>query len=323
MPDSPTTALTPPPRVSVILPVYNRREMLSESIRSVLRQSMRDLELLVVDDGSTDGSGMLAEEWGPPVRVIHQQNLGPYHARNRGIAEARGELIAFIDSDDRWYPDRLRSQIRIMDDPRVALVYGDMHYVDAEQRLLDHTLFDIAPPHRGRIASHLPFGNPIANSAVLMRRECFELTGPFRTDEPLAADFLKWFEVALDFRLDYIPYPIGCYHLHSGNISRDLARAYRSRIALFSILRREREGTAAEPLIEHIIFNLQLHRAILDLRRLEMRDASRRLLRSFGSGRGPSRSRRLVWTLRFVAHQIRIRSVRLARAARYHHSARP
>src|ERR1700704_1423104 len=95
------------PRISVILPVYNREQTVARAIRSVLAQTWTSLELIVVDDGSTDGTRDVLRSFGSQITVIEQPHAGAYAARNRGLREARGELIAFIDSDDVWLPDRL------------------------------------------------------------------------------------------------------------------------------------------------------------------------------------------------------------------------
>ena len=113
------------PFVSVIMPAYNSRAYLAESIQSVLDQDYEALELIIVDDGSTDGTADLARQFGERVRVIEQQNSGPAAARNRGVKAARGELIAFIDSDDIWVPGKTRAQVDYLrSNPDVGVVFG-------------------------------------------------------------------------------------------------------------------------------------------------------------------------------------------------------
>ncbi|MHB8974346.1 MAG: glycosyltransferase family 2 protein [Pirellulaceae bacterium] len=108
------------PTVSVVIPCYNRACFIAEAIQSALRQTHPPLEVIVVDDGSTDQSADVAAAFGPPVRVISQINQGPSAARNRGIAEARGEWIAFLDSDDLWEPQKLSLQMDAICDGTVA-----------------------------------------------------------------------------------------------------------------------------------------------------------------------------------------------------------
>ena len=99
------------PQVSVVIPTYNRAHILGRAIDSVLQQTHRDLELIIVDDGSSDGTAALVRGIEDPrVRYVHQQNRGVSAARNRGIAEARAEWLAFLDSDDEWLPQKLERQ---------------------------------------------------------------------------------------------------------------------------------------------------------------------------------------------------------------------
>ncbi len=99
------------PLVSVVIPTYNRAQMVSEAVRSVLEQTFGDLEVIVVDDGSTDGTREALKPHADKIRYLRQENSGVSAARNRGIAEARGSLIAFLDSDDLWLPAKLKNQV--------------------------------------------------------------------------------------------------------------------------------------------------------------------------------------------------------------------
>ena len=118
---------TPAPTVSVVISCWNREDYLPESIESVLAQTLppRDtLEIVVVDDGSTDRSAEIAEGYGPPVRVLRQENRGAAGAANTGIRAARAELVAFCDSDDLWVAGKLEAQLRALRDDGYDLVFG-------------------------------------------------------------------------------------------------------------------------------------------------------------------------------------------------------
>lgn len=113
------------PLVSVIMPAYNAAPFILESVATVLSQDYPHLELIVVDDGSSDGTPELVQDLDPRVRLLRQRNAGPAAARNRGIAEARGELLAFLDADDLWLPGKLRRQVAFLQaHPEVSIVYG-------------------------------------------------------------------------------------------------------------------------------------------------------------------------------------------------------
>src|SRR3954452_5019375 len=134
------------PDVSVILPVYNREQTVARAIRSVLAQTSTPLELIVIDDGSTDGTHDVLDSFGSQITVIEQPHAGPYTARNRGLRAARGELIAFIDSDDARLPERLAAQMPLMVRPGVGLVFGRVVHVRPGEPRRPFTSFQVAPP---------------------------------------------------------------------------------------------------------------------------------------------------------------------------------
>ena len=118
------------PHVSVIVPVYNGEQFLAEAIASVLEQAHVPLEIIVVDDGSTDGTARVAAGFGQTVTYLHQANQGPAAARNRGLALAQGELLAFLDADDRWPPDKLARQVAALQaSPDWLLVVGHIQFL--------------------------------------------------------------------------------------------------------------------------------------------------------------------------------------------------
>ena len=119
----------PPPLVSVIIPVYNAEAYLGDTLRSVFAQDYRPFEVLVIDDGSEDGSGAVARGFAE-VRYFHQRNQGAAVARNLGIEQARGELIAFLEAHDRWMPGKLTVQVRFL------LEHPDTDFVLSRQRIL-------------------------------------------------------------------------------------------------------------------------------------------------------------------------------------------
>ncbi len=119
------------PRVSVVIPVFNAAPFIGEAIESILGGTYQDLEIVVADDGSTDGSGDVARRYGDRVRVITQYNQGPSAARNAGIAASRGELVAFCDSDDVQAPFRLAAHVHLLDQaPRAAVVAGELSILE-------------------------------------------------------------------------------------------------------------------------------------------------------------------------------------------------
>lgn len=126
-----------PDLVSVIVPAYNRAHLIGQTIESALAQTHTRIEVIVVDDGSSDGTHEVVERFGDPVRCVRQPNAGVAAARNRGFTEARGEFIALLDSDDIWLPWKLEAQVAILRTrPDVGMVWTDMSAIDADGNVI-------------------------------------------------------------------------------------------------------------------------------------------------------------------------------------------
>ena len=157
----------PAPTVSVVIPCYNGAAFLRETLDSVLAQTHAPLEVIVVDDGSTDDSAAIAESYGPPVRVIRQRNQGESVARNRGIDEARGDWIAFIDSDDVWKPGKLERQLAAAQ-PDVVCLHSEWYCFGERDYVSD--VGAIPPEERYRLSALLMRGNSFNISTMIVRR---------------------------------------------------------------------------------------------------------------------------------------------------------
>ncbi|MGH7816875.1 MAG: glycosyltransferase family 2 protein [Candidatus Binatia bacterium] len=170
------------PRISVIIPTFNNASLLAETLDSVFAQSCTDFELIVVDDGSTDGTGMMIKHSYPRVKYVYQPNRGPAAARNVGVGLAEGEYIAFCDHDDLWEPGHLRALLDgFAAHPDAAMVFDNAEYfgVGVEQPKLH--LDDVAGVSlsQGAVsAKTLLWDYPVASmSVVMVRRESFALVG--------------------------------------------------------------------------------------------------------------------------------------------------
>lgn len=248
------------PFVSVILPVYNRAGWVKHAVESVLAQTHRNLELLVVNDGSTDDTRRVLDDFGPGVRVLEQPHAGAEAARNLGLAHARGELVAFIDSDDAWHADRLRRQLPLFSRPEVGLVFGNAVLVDHRQatpRRLRRTFFDSVRPSRGRVTKELGRGCFIPFSSVLVRRELLAGAGGF-TPGRVAADYLKWVELSVACEFDYVETPVFDYAIHEGGISHNLVETLEDRIDAFRELLARNTNVELDAVLRRILFNLGL-----------------------------------------------------------------
>lgn len=208
------------PPVTVIIPTFNRAHILTRAIDSVLGQSFKEFELLVVDDGSTDSTEELMEGYTRrDTRVsyiVQPANAGVSAARNRGMNEARGRWFAFLDSDDEWLPEKLAAQVSFFSDaPRcVGLLYGGVRTVGASTWMF-------RPQARGWIHPLLLVKNVIhSTSNVMIRREVFETIGGFHEQIPAIEDWDYWIRVAKDFAIDHIDEDQSYYHASPDDLDR-------------------------------------------------------------------------------------------------------
>jgi glycosyltransferase involved in cell wall biosynthesis len=216
-----------PPRVSVIIPTYNRAAQIGEAIRSVLAQNYPRVEILVADDGSTDGSADVVAEFGDEVRYISLPHSGqPAVTRNRGLVQAKGDFVAFLDSDDLFLPEKLTLQLASFEEyPEVGLVYSDGHYFrDDPAQPTGYVLDGMSTPS-GDILPELLRGNFLASPVVLLRRSCLDVAGLFDEDPRLsvAEDYELWLRIAAHFPAVYAPGNVAAIRRHSGSASHDVA----------------------------------------------------------------------------------------------------
>ncbi len=182
------------PTVSVIIPTFNRDWSLRDAIDSVLAQTYTDFELIVVDDGSTDRTHDILEAYGDRLRRIHQANRGVSAARNSGIGVSTGRLVAFLDSDDIWLPEKLAVQVAFFEDDRSALI------CQTEEIWIRNGM-RVNPRKRHRKPSGLIFESSLAlclvsPSAVMVRRELFGEVGLFDEELPACEDYDLWLRVS-------------------------------------------------------------------------------------------------------------------------------
>jgi glycosyltransferase involved in cell wall biosynthesis len=184
--------------ISVIIPAYNAERYLPDAIDSVLAQTYPAGEIIVVDDGSSDGTPRVAERYGGRVHWLSQENQGSGAARNRGIAATRGELLAFLDADDLWVREKLAWQVAALaDEPRPEMVFGMVQqFVSPE-----------IPEQSKRKLSYSP--EPMAGhlaGAMLARRGVFERAGVFDTTLK-AGEFIEWYMRVTDLGLKSVLLP--------------------------------------------------------------------------------------------------------------------
>jgi len=184
-----------PNKISVIIPTYNRREFLARAIDSVLDQGWRDFELIVVDDGSTDETARSVASYGGRVRYLYQENRGPAAARNTGVRAAEGEFIAFLDSDDRFAPEKLAVQQAAMAArPEYLISHTDEIWYRRGELL--HQKKKHFRPH-GFIFGECLKLCVVGMSTVMLRREFFEKVGYFDEELPCCEDYDLWLRASV------------------------------------------------------------------------------------------------------------------------------
>jgi glycosyltransferase involved in cell wall biosynthesis len=304
------------PLVSVILPVYNRVRWVARAISSVLHQTYPAIELIVVDDGSDDGTRHVLHQFASRITHLSQDHAGAYAARNLALSRARGELIAFIDSDDLWSPDRLSRQVPLLERPAVGLVFGDAVHVvggPGATTRTRRTCFGVTPPARGRVAAHFAWGNFVPTSTVLVRRRCFEECGAFTTSAAVSADYLKWFQIALHHDFEYDPHVLAQYTVHADGISHDVGRSLRARLQLFSDELARTNDSATREVLRRLLFNVSLHLAWAALRgKVTTPAETRRLVWRTASAAGGMDAP--AWTTAFAVRHLRMRGRRFVRS---------
>lgn len=207
------------PRVSVVVATYNYGRFLADAVNSALRQTMHDLEVIVVDDGSTDDTPQVMRAFAADDRVRFQrgEHLGQPGAKNIGISLARGEFVAFLDADDEWLPEKLARQIPLFDDPQVAVVYCRRIAMDEHGRNVAATQ---RPCYRGEVVERIFLQNFICFSSSVVRRGVLEEAGRFDESIPLAIDYDLWLKISIKHRFDYVDEPLVRYRTGHANLSR-------------------------------------------------------------------------------------------------------
>jgi glycosyltransferase involved in cell wall biosynthesis len=193
------------PKVSVVIPTYNRRDFVREAMASVLAQTFRDFELLVIDDGSNDDTAAVVQEF-DGVRYVFQANRGVSAARNRGMALSNGDLLAFLDSDDLWQPRKLAHQVAFFTARPQARI------CQTEEVWLRHGV-RVNPHNKHRKVGGDIFARSlqlclVSPSAVMLRRELFEQVGGFDENLPACEDYDLWLRIAATEPIHLITTPL-------------------------------------------------------------------------------------------------------------------
>jgi glycosyltransferase involved in cell wall biosynthesis len=207
------------PRVSVLLPVRDGALFLREAVESVLAQTLRDFELVVVDDGSTDATAsILATVQDKRLRVLRQEPLGLVPALGRAVAEARAPNLARMDADDLSLPSRLERQLEVLErDERLALVGCGVETIDVTGRVTGSWSL---PAEDAALRRRLLLRNPFTHGAVLLRGAAIAAAGGYRADYGANEDYDLWRRIARDWRLGAVPEVLYRYRVHPAAVTK-------------------------------------------------------------------------------------------------------
>lgn len=239
--------------VTVVIPTHDRRAFAREAVASVLAQRDAAIELVVVDDGSTDGTAAaLRGEFGSALTVLETENRGVSAARNLGVAHGRGRLVAFLDSDDLWLEGKLAEQIACFDDPNVAICQTQEIWMRHGRRV------NPGRQHRkpsGRILLPSLRRCLVSPSAVMLRRELFERCGGFDESLPSCEDYDLWLRIAVDTPIHLIDRELVVRRAgHPDQLSQRFWGMDRFRVAsLTRLLADSRLGVAERREIEEVL----------------------------------------------------------------------
>jgi glycosyltransferase involved in cell wall biosynthesis len=221
------------PTVSVVIPAYNALKFLPQTIASVIAQTFQDFELLLIDDGSSDGTADwvaqynqgIEEKSGSPehkIRFFQQHRGGVSAARNLGIQNAQGEFVAFLDADDLWVPSKLAQQVNYLSQhPRVGLVHGAIALMDETGRLTGRVL---SSKPAGSSLPRLLTQNAVACQTVMIRRSCFEQSGGFDSQADTVEDWDLWIRVARFYPIVAMNEVLAHYRQVESSLSRSHER---------------------------------------------------------------------------------------------------
>ena len=297
--------------VSVVIPTFNNGKYIIQALESVLSQSYREYEIIIIDDGSTDGTRKLLEQFKDRTRYCYQENQGLAVARNRGLEESRGEFITYLDADDVWLPDNLKMKVDVLQKhPELGGVFSDFTVFDErgiihprgtkfvfpffrrtgkdfpeifshEEKISDGFAHEIKL-YIGHVFSELFWGNFILPSSMVFRRDCALETGYFVPTMRTQQDYEYWLRFSKNYPLAYVDEVLVRYRKHSDQLTNhsNISRIFKAVIEIINRYESEFNGVNGRRQ-----FNRRKSELLLDLAKVYMDqkkagDARRLLLTS-------------------------------------------
>lgn len=222
------------PLVSVVIASFNMGQYINQAVDSILAQSWRPLDIIVVDDGSTDDTPIVMDQYtnNPLITYIRTPNQGQPKAKNTGIRAAKGEFIAFCDADDFWEPNKLDVQMPLFNNPRIGVVYSEVSNIDEHDKRYElPTAFEL---HEGNVTQHLLMRNFIPFGTAVIRRACIEKNGMFDEQFRMGIDWDLWLRYSLDWEFTYTRERTYIYRVWSGQMSTNYRGRYEHAIRILN-----------------------------------------------------------------------------------------
>jgi glycosyltransferase involved in cell wall biosynthesis len=227
------------PLVSIIMASYNAEEFILQAVESILNQSYKHFELIIIDDGSTDNTSNIIEPFRNDSRIkyIFQKNAGQTIAKNRGISESSGNFIAFCDADDYWHPNKLDIQLAMfLENPKIGVVYSDIQAVD--QQGLNIKVGQLLDGKSGNILNDLLFDNFIPFGSAMIRKQCLDEHGAFNEQYRMGIDWDLWLRISTSWEFGFTPQKLYFYREWAGQMSRNYKGRYNGAILILENFRK-------------------------------------------------------------------------------------
>ena len=236
----------PEVKVSILMPVYNGSQYLSEAIKSALAQTYKNIELLIVNDGSTDNSADIIRPFLKDSRVIYieQKNAGVASARNTAIKKARGKYIGFLDQDDLWLPNKLSTQIKFLEtNKEIAFVHSRQGYIQTDGAPIHTYSKDWVSDLHGKCFTELFKRNRIAVLTVLLRKSVIDDIGFFNETVSRADDYELWLRICSKYSIGFQDKNLALYRCHDKNASHDYIKMEQAELnALETLYNKNKEA---------------------------------------------------------------------------------
>ncbi len=223
------------PKVSVNICCYNSEKFIKETIQSVLDQTYKEFEIIIIDDGSKDKTGEIVKSIKDSrVKYYYQDNMGLSASRNRALEMSKGEYVALLDHDDIWEPEKLEKQVALIDSNKnLGLVFSDSYIIDKNGKIKG-TFFELNRPARGQVTKELINADFIPCLTAVMRKSYMEKVGNFKNELKIAEEYDYFLRLSLISDFDYVNAPLAKYRLHQGNASKDIIRMHMEEIVCLS-----------------------------------------------------------------------------------------